>query len=45
MMLGITDIKLNKKAESVKAFEQVKADPKMADVARLWTIVAKSSAG
>jgi tetratricopeptide (TPR) repeat protein len=42
IMLGIADLKLGKKAEAVKAFEQVKADPQMADIARLWAIVAKS---
>lgn len=45
IMLGIADLRLKKKADAVKAFEQVKADPQMADIARLWTIVAKSNAG
>lgn len=45
IMLGIANLKLDKKAEAIKAFEQVKGDPQMADVARLWTIVARSSAG
>jgi tetratricopeptide (TPR) repeat protein len=45
MMLGISDLKLKKNADAVKAFEQVKADPQMADVARLWIIVAKGSSG
>ena len=45
IMLGISNLKLDRKADAVKAFEQVKADPQMADVARLWVIVARSSAG
>ncbi len=42
MSLGIANLKLGKKADAVKAFEQVKNDEPMADVARLWTIVARS---
>lgn len=45
IMLGIANLKLDKKAEAINAFEQVKGDPQMADVARLWTIVARSNAG
>lgn len=44
MILGMANLKLGKKAEAAKAFDQVKADPKMADVARLWTLVANSAA-
>jgi hypothetical protein len=43
MTLGIANLKLGNKPEAVKAFDQVKADPQMAEVARLWTIYAKSS--
>jgi tetratricopeptide (TPR) repeat protein len=42
IMLGIADLKLGKKADAVKAFGQVKSDPQMADLGRLWVIVAKS---
>jgi tetratricopeptide (TPR) repeat protein len=45
VMLGIANLKLDKKADAIQAFEQVKSDPQMADVARLWTIVARSGAG
>ena len=45
IMLGIANLKLGKKAEAIKAFDSVKGDPQMADVAQLWTIVAKSGAG
>ncbi len=45
MMLGIANLKLGKKADAAKAFEQVSADPQMADLARLWTVVARSNAG
>ncbi|GIK34033.1 MAG: hypothetical protein AMXMBFR45_19350 [Gammaproteobacteria bacterium] len=45
IMLGIADLKLGKKADAAKAFGQVTADPQMADLARLWTIVARSSTG
>ncbi len=46
IMLGIANLELDKKADAIKAFEAVKADdPQMADVARLWTIVARSGAG
>lgn len=45
MTLGIVGLQLGKKADAIKAFDQVKADPKMADVARLWKIYAKSGAG
>jgi tetratricopeptide (TPR) repeat protein len=45
IMLGIANLKLGKKAEAIKAFDQVKGDPQMADVARLWSIVARSNAG
>lgn len=45
IMLGIANLKLGNKTEAVKAFEQVKDDAAMADVARLWTLVARSSAG
>ncbi len=44
LMLGIARLKLEQKADAIKAFDQVNADPAMADVARLWTIVARSSA-
>jgi hypothetical protein len=44
IMLGIANLKLGKKAEAVKAFEQVKDDAPMVDVARLWTLVARSNA-
>jgi tetratricopeptide (TPR) repeat protein len=45
IMLGIANLKLGKKDEALKAFEQVKgADPKMTEVARLWSIYARSSA-
>jgi tetratricopeptide (TPR) repeat protein len=44
-MLGIAYLKLGKKAEAIKAFEQVTGDPKMADVAHLWIMVANSAAG
>jgi tetratricopeptide (TPR) repeat protein len=50
MMLGIANLKLGKRAEAVQAFEKISCDPqkdpscdpKMTDLARLWTIVAKS---
>lgn len=45
IMLGIADLKLGKKADAAKAFGQVNADPQMADLARLWTIVARSGTG
>lgn len=45
IMLGIANLKLGKKADAIKAFEQVKDDPAMADVARLWALVARSGAG
>lgn len=45
IMLGIANLKLGKKADAIKAFEQVKDDAPMIDVARLWTLVARSSAG
>jgi len=53
MMLGIANLKLGKKPDAVQAFEKIacdpqknpSCDPKMTDVARLWTIVAKSEAG
>lgn len=45
IMLGIADLKLGKKADAAKAFGQVTADPQMADLARLWTIVARSGTG
>lgn len=44
VLLGVTDLKLGKKAEAIQAFEQVKGDPAMEDVARLWTLVARSGA-
>jgi tetratricopeptide (TPR) repeat protein len=43
MSLGIADVQLGKKSDAVKAFEQVKADPQMAEVARLWTIYARTA--
>lgn len=43
LSLGMADLRLGKKAEALKAFEQVKADPQMAEVARLWSIYAKSA--
>jgi tetratricopeptide (TPR) repeat protein len=43
MSLGIAGLKLGRKAEAVKAFEQVKADPQMAEVARLWTVYARTT--
>lgn len=42
IMLGIADLKLGKKADAAKAFEQVNGDPQMADLARLWVIVART---
>lgn len=45
LMLGIASLNLKNKADAIKAFSQVKGDPAMADVARLWTIVARSNAG
>ena len=45
IMLGIANLKLGKKAEAVKAFEQVAAASDLNDVARLWTIAAKSGTG
>lgn len=45
IMLGIANLKLGKKADAIKAFEMVKDDAPMADVARLWTLVARSAAG
>lgn len=44
IMLGIANLKLGKKADAVKAFEQVKDDPQLVDLARLWAIVARSGA-
>jgi tetratricopeptide (TPR) repeat protein len=44
IILGIANLKLGKKPEAMKAFEQVKAaDPQLNEVARLWTIYTKSS--
>jgi tetratricopeptide (TPR) repeat protein len=45
LTLGIANLKLGKKVEAVKAFEQVKDDEAMADVARLWAIAARSNTG
>jgi hypothetical protein len=45
IMLGIANLKLGKTAEAVKVFEQIKTDTQMMDVARLWTIVARSATG
>lgn len=45
MVLGIAQIKLGNETDALKAFEQVKADPQMQDVARLWKIAARSNAG
>jgi tetratricopeptide (TPR) repeat protein len=45
IMLGIANLKLGKTAEAVKAFEQIKTDTQMMDVARLWKIVARSATG
>lgn len=43
LVLGIANLKLGNKPEALKAFEQVKEDPQLAEVARLWTIYARSS--
>jgi tetratricopeptide (TPR) repeat protein len=43
MTLGIANLKLGKKPEAVKAFEQVKDDTQLAEVARLWTLYASSA--
>lgn len=43
IMLGIANLKLGKKPEALQAFEKVKGDPQMSEVARLWTIYTKSS--
>ncbi|MCC7258553.1 MAG: tetratricopeptide repeat protein [Gammaproteobacteria bacterium] len=45
IMLGIANLELDRKSDAIKAFEEVKADPQMTDVARLWIIVARSGAG
>lgn len=45
IMLGIANLKLGKKTDALKAFEGVKEDPQMVDLARLWTIVARTGAG
>ena len=37
MELGISMVRLGKKAEAVKAFDAVK-DPEFAEVARLWKL-------
>jgi tetratricopeptide (TPR) repeat protein len=42
LSLGIVNLKLGKKSDALKAFEQVKADPNMAEVARLWGLYARS---
>ena len=44
-MLGIANLKLGKNGDAIKVFGEVADDPQMADVARLWTIVARSGAG
>ncbi|GMW05814.1 MAG: hypothetical protein QY320_08890 [Gammaproteobacteria bacterium] len=45
IMLGIANLKLGKNDEALKAFEQAKsADKELSEVARLWAIVARSSA-
>jgi hypothetical protein len=36
MILGICYLKLNKKAEADKAFNFAKADPRMAQAAKMW---------
>jgi tetratricopeptide (TPR) repeat protein len=43
MSLGYANLKLGKKAEALKAFEQIKADSKLAEVAHLWGVYARSS--
>lgn len=45
IMLGIANLKLGKKADAIKAFDEVKGDAQMADVARLWALVARSNVG
>jgi lipopolysaccharide biosynthesis regulator YciM len=45
MMLGITQVKLGNRDAALKAFEQVSADPQMAEVARLWKIAARTNSG
>ncbi|MBM4196480.1 MAG: tetratricopeptide repeat protein [Gammaproteobacteria bacterium] len=42
MTLGIAHLKLGRRADAIKAFEQVKADPAMEDVAKLWVLAARS---
>lgn len=45
LMLGIANLKLGKKDDALQAFEGVKEDPEMVDLARLWTLMAKSGGG
>jgi tetratricopeptide (TPR) repeat protein len=42
MTLGIANLRLGKKTEAVKAFEQVKGDAPMEDVAKLWVLAVRS---
>ncbi len=42
MTLGIANLKLAKKAEAIKAFEQVTGDAAMEDVAKLWVLAIRS---
>lgn len=43
LSLGLADLKLGKKAEALKAFEQVKVDPNMVEMTRLWELYARSA--
>jgi hypothetical protein len=43
-MLGIANVKLGRKDDAIKAFESVKDDEAMADIAHLWTLVAQRPA-
>jgi tetratricopeptide (TPR) repeat protein len=45
MSLGISQLKLGHKSEAAKAFEQIKGDSPLVEVARLWALYAKSNAG
>jgi tetratricopeptide (TPR) repeat protein len=38
LLLGMANLKLGNKAEAAKAFKNVKADPKLTRVARLWLL-------
>jgi tetratricopeptide (TPR) repeat protein len=44
LTLGLANLKLGKKADAIKAFESVKGDAPMEDVARLWVLAARSGA-